>query len=496
MSVRSCKSFNGTLLAHNRTAAGRQARRGPVQTVCLRSAQGSRSSKTRSQPLPLKAAGKRQQANVAVVSPLEAPPAPQERVDKKSRKKVEPIKLKIDDQWYNVGPWASNHPGGVQFLQLMDGHDATNVFYALHSYGPNGSEKALKILNKLPKCAPPEGETLASERDFGLKGAETSKESFQEFRKRLEEEGWFNRSVLQEARFLGVVVGLFGAGTVAAWNGWDLAAIVALGLGSTQAGWLGHDYIHGRGKWCEAMRPLGSLFNGHSGMWWTTKHSLHHSFTNDEKHDGDVMMEPFFFLRPPAESGRDDSLARKFQHFYMYPLLSSTFLFWRVESLRTVYNGLQDGESWAKEEAGFLALNYLWMLSLGPGVALSHVLLAGFIVGGLVTATHQSEEIYGSDGERREFIDAQFSGTRDAICEFGPLEEWIWGGMDTQLEHHLFPSMPRYKYHKLRPLVKEWAESNGCDFRASPSTKILKDNFSTLKDVALHELLSDLQKPH
>jgi len=53
-----------------------------------------------------------------------------------------------------------------------------------------------------------------------------------------------------------------------------------------------------------------------------------------------------------------------------------------------------------------------------------------------------------------EYVEGQFRSTRDAETVFGPLETWIWGGMDTQLEHHLFPTMPRYKYHMLRPILK------------------------------------------
>merc|ERR1712205_298715 len=79
----------------------------------------------------------------------------------------------------------------------------------------------------------------------------------------------------------------------------------------------------------------------------------------------------------------------------------------------------------------------------------------GFLVGSLVTATHQSEEIMYEDGS---FVDIQFRSTREADVK-NPLERWLWGGMDTQLIHHLFPTMPRYKLHKLRPIMQEWAQN-------------------------------------
>ena len=106
----------------------------------------------------------------------------------------------------------------------------------------------------------------------------------------------------QEAWALLSVVGLYGAGTALAWSQ-PIVATVLLGLGMQQAGWLAHDYVHGRGAWCTGMRWFGSLTNGHSASWWSQKHSLHHTFTNEEMHDNDIMMEPLLFLRPPAVSG-------------------------------------------------------------------------------------------------------------------------------------------------------------------------------------------------
>ena len=49
-----------------------------------------------------------------------------------------------------------------------------------------------------------------------------------------------------------------------------------------------------------------------------------------------------------------------------------------------------------------------------------------------------------------EFVHAQFRSTRDAVCS-NPFSEWLWGGMQYQLEHHLFPTMPRYRYPALVP---------------------------------------------
>lgn len=63
-----------------------------------------------------------------------------------------------------------------------------------------------------------------------------------------------------------------------------------------------------------------------------------------------------------------------------------------------------------------------------------------------------------------DFVEAQYRSTRDAKCT-NPFSEWLWGGMQYQLEHHLFPTMPRYKYPALQAAVKKFGKENNLDFR-------------------------------
>jgi len=84
----------------------------------------------------------------------------------------------------------------------------------------------------------------------------------------------------KEAWALGQVAGLYIAGTFLAYSN-PFIATVLLGLGMVQAGWLGHDYVHGRGPICDAMRYMPTLLNGHGVEWWSQKHSMHHVFTNE-----------------------------------------------------------------------------------------------------------------------------------------------------------------------------------------------------------------------
>ena len=348
----------------------------------------------------------------------------------------------------------------------MNGRDATSVFYALHSNGANGSDVAVRRLAKLPKVDAPKETFLP---DAAAAKACTD---FFELREKLEADGWFEREWLQEGWLIARTLAWYVGGQACANQGWYVAAAALIGIGMQQAGWLAHDYVHGRGEYCTRMRNFGALTNGFSGDWWSNKHNMHHSFTNVDGCDDDIMSEPFMYLQSPKETGRPDpNPLRRFQHLYGYPLYSVTFLLWRLDSV--IYELQKE-----KKDKGALAslgLQYAWLFGCLPlSVAVSSVLLGGFLCGAIVSATHQSEEIM---DERGEYVDMQFRSTREAEC--GPWwETMLWGGMDVQLVHHLFPTMPRYKLHKLRPLVQAFAEEKGLNFRISSTSDIIKQNYN------------------
>ena len=100
-------------------------------------------------------------ARAGLFSPfrVEVPDAIDESPDDIIRKKKDTgkkLRLRIDGVWYDCTGWARAHPGGALFITLMDGCDATDVFYALHSYGPNGDDTAARRLAMLPTCSGPD----------------------------------------------------------------------------------------------------------------------------------------------------------------------------------------------------------------------------------------------------------------------------------------------------------------------------------------------------
>ena len=163
---------------------------------------------------------------------------------------------------------------------------------------------------------------------------------------------------------------------------------------------------------------------------------------------------------------------------------SFLFALWRVDSLTVTIEALSKGRPGAEDELKALLVHYLVMLSLfPPSVWVPAIFLSGLLSALIVTPTHQSEEMF--DEYQPDWVTAQFMSTRNAVTT-NPFSEWIWGGMQYQLEHHLFPSMPRNKYPLLREKLIKFANDNNVPggYRESGEWEILKMNWELYKRVA------------
>jgi len=253
--------------------------------------------------------------------------------------------------------------------------------------------------------------------------------------------------------------------------------VTLLACGNTLSGWLAHDYVHGRSRWSSFMRPFGELIGGMSTTWWSNKHNMHHALTNEVGYDEDIALDPFLNLWAPDPS-RDVNKWRKFQHVYWPLPFSILFLYWRFDSIKYVLQAKKWGE------AARLAAHWALYAAMVPvGTLFSSVWLSGFLTATIVTVTHQSEEIFFGDTLRKyDFIEAQFRSTRNAKCN-NPISHILWGGMQWQLEHHIFPTMPRYKYPAVSKVLQKFADEHGLDYRISGEFEIIKENVDLLERI-------------
>lgn len=366
--------------------------------------------------------------------------------------------IRVDDGWYDCTAWRHSHPGGAELIDKFHQTDATDAFYALHS------QDAIRMLKKM-KCKP------ATEADPTRDSVSLN---FEKFRKDLEEKGWMKRNwAIDFAASVFPVLLLTILGTMLSYS-YPLIATLLIGFGMQQAGWVGHDYAHGRGKLSSFLGiSLGGLVNGFSTAWWDHKHNTHHVYPNRKEYDSDIHNEPILYLWLNQEV---DSWNRKYQHYYYLAVYSMLYASWRMQSIQFVLGS----KNWL--ERSLIALNYIWLACLPWKVAIGSILVGGFCVAVVVTANHQTEEMIEPD-EKYNFVVDQFRTTRGVICR-NWFSEFFFGGMQYQLEHHLFPTMPRYYYPALRPLVCQFAKENGLQYHMNTVVEIIHLNYLQMKKIA------------
>ncbi|CAE8640251.1 unnamed protein product [Polarella glacialis] len=387
------------------------------------------------------------------------------------------LDVRIDDLWYDLSGWRKAHPGGEQWIDYYDGRDATEVMHAFHS------EKGRSMLLRLPRSRNPE------QLEAQCAPVTSLTRNFRKLRSRLEEEGWWKRDVGVEVRQLTVLASSFAAGLACVWapgGRWPakLVGVLILALSNTQAGWMAHDYIHGVDKLSDRLRFMGPLVAGMSPIWWSDKHNKHHALTNEIGVDEDIATDPFLYIKPPDPS--QDSFLRKFQHWTIALPFSLLFVIWRVDSIKVLLQEIRKKRP-RKRAMGELVLLVVHWAVVFATVPLHiiplYLLLSGLITAMITTSTHQSEELF--ENFNPDFVENQFRTTRDAAVT-NPFSKWVWGGMQYQLEHHLFPSMPRSNYPALQPILQKFAFVNKVPggHRISTELELLKNNWKLYSEVA------------
>ncbi|CAF1597734.1 unnamed protein product [Didymodactylos carnosus] len=212
------------------------------------------------------------------------------------------LRVKIENNWYNLTQWQHQHPGGAKILQHSNGLDVTDAFTSLHSKNAwTRLSKMHKTIAKLNDTPAPTKATLA----------------FRRLRKQLEEDGWWKHDRKWELFYQLSVFMLTSFGTYISFAGHSIVAILLIGLGMQQAGWIGHDNTHGRGSlqaWFAAFQS--GVINGFSRKWWSEKHNIHHVYTNHIGIDADIENDPLIHLFFPSID--KDVYFRRFQHYYFY----------------------------------------------------------------------------------------------------------------------------------------------------------------------------------
>lgn len=166
--------------------------------------------------------------------------------------------------------WRKAHPAGAHWIDWYDGRDCTEVMDAFHS------EKARGMWQKLPKSSPEAVEILSKQ----VADDSSVQIAFRKLRDELEADGWWERDFVHEATLVGIWISLAVGAAATAHTAAPISTVL-LALVMTNAGWLGHDYVHGVDSFCDTMRNFVCFGAGLGTTWWSDKHNKHHALTNE-----------------------------------------------------------------------------------------------------------------------------------------------------------------------------------------------------------------------
>ncbi|GIH20335.1 fatty acid desaturase family protein [Rugosimonospora africana] len=276
-------------------------------------------------------------------------------------------------------------------------------------------------------------------------------------------------------RFLLTDAAFAGGWALFAWVGdsWAQLLVAALlAVAFTQVAFLGHDAGHrqvsGSRRFSEVLGLLhGNLGVGLSYGWWMDKHTRHHANPNHEERDPDVGAGAIVWTGKQARSrrGLGAFLARR-QAYLFFPLLLLEGLNLHVSSVRSL-RGLGRHR---RVEAVLLAAHLIGyttavLLVLSPLRALAFIAvqqgLFGLYMGCAFAPNHKGMPVL-TAADRLDFLRRQVLTSRNVR---GTAADLLLGGLNYQIEHHLFPSMPRPNLRRAQPLVRDYCVQHGIEYR-------------------------------
>ena len=252
-----------------------------------------------------------------------------------------------------------------------------------------------------------------------------------------------------------------------------------LGLAFAQVAFLGHDgghqQIFSSKRLNDALgRTLGNVLIGLSYGWWVDTHNRHHANPNHEERDPDIGDSVLAFTRAQAATrpGPVTTFIAKYQAWLFFPLLTLEGISLHVDSViavqtgkfRSARGGSRRFEALALILHGVLYVGFLLMF-MSPVVAVAfvgvHQAVWGFYMGCTFAPNHKGMAII-APGEHLDYLRRQVLTSRNV--RGGPLTDFALGGLNYQIEHHLFPNMPRASLRHAQPLVRAHCESLGVPY--------------------------------
>uniref|UniRef100_A0A1I8G128 Cytochrome b5 heme-binding domain-containing protein n=3 Tax=Macrostomum lignano TaxID=282301 RepID=A0A1I8G128_9PLAT len=402
-----------------------------------------------------------------------------ESIKEYSKKDSKRKLIVIHGKVYDVTTFMHRHPGGAKLLGSYSGEDATDAFVALHN------DKALveKYMKPL-ECG------VVVDYEDNLR-------DFRELRKVAETSGWFATKPFFFFKYL-VQCWLFELAAVFILWHWGVnlltfvAAALLLCTAQAQAGWAQHDYGHLSVFNSRRLNHIGhELVVGHlkgaSSHWWNFRHFLHHSKPNVVGTDPDIGV-PYVFLlgdKMPKEWGQKKRgfMPYNWQHDYFWllgpPMLLPLYFHFENVYFTLKRRNLRD-LMWTVSFFAKFFYVFNHFFSSWWGTFALYMFTRYLESHWFVACTQMSHIPMDIDrDQRRDWFSMQLKATMNA--EGGSFNDWFTGHLNYQIEHHLFPTMPRHSYPLVQPHVKRICSKHGIPYVEKPLGTAFADIIRSLK---------------
>ncbi len=259
------------------------------------------------------------------------------------------------------------------------------------------------------------------------------------------------------------------------WSSLDLHIWGAMGLGLfmtiifTRAVFISHDILHTQYFKKKSLSfklsyPFSAIILSNSSSWWDFKHNVnHHTWCNVPDKDEDILAMDGAF----TENQKGNST---FLRTWKYVVFWGALFFMYPAFIAQSYNfAVKRGHY------GELVLMLLhWPIVWGPVFYMMpfaeaitafltlYVLLSGWLAFGFITNHLGCEVFEKEESEALSWMELQMRTSRS--LSGGTFIHWFYGGLNTQIEHHLFPKAPRFNLLKVQKMTKDFAQKNNIKY--------------------------------
>ena len=291
-------------------------------------------------------------------------------------------------------------------------------------------------------------------------------DNFDELKAEVREAGLLERvPVRGTIEMVGIILALIVLFiTLEQWNPFLLGLMMT--IIATRAVFVSHDILHlqyfkSKKFSFKLSYPFSAIILSNSPSWWDYKHNVnHHTYCNIIEKDEDIRALDGAFTTDKYRGNSE--FLKKYKHIVFW----GAMFFMNYAFVAQSYSFVIKRKLWG--ELGLMLLH--WPLIWGTIfyilpfydaliVYLVHNMLASvWLAFGFITNHLGCEVFEEKDAKKFSWMELQMRGSRS--LKGGAFVHWFYGGLNTQIEHHLFPKAPRFNLLKVQDITRKFAKKH------------------------------------